>query len=249
MCLQNDIKKGLNSGILMKIFMRGIGFFLLVIMPIITNAQLRLHTDMVLHSTIIFEPYMPKKVPNIGVKLGATYPLNRSTLLDVSAAYYHFGEKTGNLATSSSIYYSSNTQIHLYTSSNAFVFEPCFQLFIVPNLIYFKTGYYLGMSQIQSDSGTFRETYYTPTSSQSFLHNDTSFNYRYSKGLDRGMLFGTGLCVRENKKVNLNIEVLFRIGSVNGTKSNLLTNEVVLNKRVFYFAFCPIFRISVKVGK
>lgn len=232
-----------------EILMQSIGAFLFVVMPIIAKAQLRLHTDMMLHSTINFEPFMPKKVPNIGVKLGATYPLNRSALLDISAAYYHFGEKTGNLATSPSIYYSSNTQIHLYTSSNAFVFEPCIQLFFVPNLVYFKTGYYVGMSQIQADSGTFRETYYTPTSSQSFLHNDTSFNYQYSKGLDHGMLIGTGLCVRENKKVNLQVEVLFRIGGVNGTKSNLLTNDVVLNKRVFYFAFCPIFRISVKVGK
>lgn len=212
--------------------------------PVISQAQLSIHMDGVYHSTIFSEEYRPNKVRNFGAKLGGAYKFNEYLKVDLSASFYNFnsqdGEYTDNYEDG-----SITTTYHLYNQTRGYSFEPTVLFYIVPNLLYFKTGPFFGVNQVQSDSGNKNSTssYTTPR------ETITPFNFSYSRGYDRGMFFGSGLELLSSDKITLDFEVMFRIGKITSTKTDLIKNLQTTNYTTSYLAFMPSLKLSYVFSK
>jgi hypothetical protein len=221
--------------------MRPLLFITLLIctLPKIGNAQWSIHADGVYHSTIFSEEYRPNKVRNFGAKLGGAYSFNEYLKADLSGSFYNFnsqdGEYTDNYEDG-----SITTTYHLYNQTRGYSFEPTLLIYIVPKLLYFKTGPFFGVNQVQSDSGTMRS--YNSYASQNV--SLTPFSLTYSQGFDRGMIFGSGLQILNQDNISLDFEVLFRFGKITSTKINLIKNEQTSNYTTSYLAFMPSLKLS-----
>ena len=218
--------------------------FLVCNLPMISQAQLSIHIDGVYHSTIFSEEYRPNKVRNFGAKLGGAYKFNEYLKADLSASFYNFNSHVGEY-TDSYEYGSITTTYHLYNQTRGYSFEPTLLIYIVPNLLYFKTGPFFGVNQLQSDSGNKNSYSYYANPRETI----TPFNFSFSRGYDRGMFFGSGLELLSSDKITLDFEVMFRFGKITSTKTDLIKNLQTTNYTMSYLAFMPSLKLSYVFSK